>query len=758
MALAVLCLAAFIINLDTTIVNIALPSLVRQLDASTRELQWVVDAYTLTFAALVLAAGSLGDRYGRKGALLTGLVVFGSATAVGGLVDSSGALIAVRAVMGVGAALIFPATLAIIANLYTERGERARAIGLWGAMTGLGVALGPITGGWLLEHFWWGSVFVAMAPVAAVTLLGGVLFVPTSRDPATPPVDVGGLALSTVAIGTLVFTIIEAPERGWTSPATVVGFALAAAATAVFVAWERRRAHPMLDVSLFRNLRFSAASGSIMTIFFALAGFVFLITQYFQFLKGYAPFSTGLRILPVAICIAIGSVVGVRLSVTVGNKAVVATGLTLVSVSFAWVSTASTATPYIEIVGQMVLAGIGMGLTTAPATEAIMGVVPKEKAGIGSAVNDATRELGATLGVAIIGSIYASRYASGIQDAAGTLPAPALDTATDSIGAALTIADQLGPAGQTLLEASQAAFFDGFQVGCLVAASVLIAGAVFAARFLPSRPSLTTTPETNHRTRPRNGNRRGRRRRTWLLLGSADLVLLESARTRQTRPGWQPTFIVCATEGLLRGRRISPAEVRRHEEIERATEHDRRRDMTLEAPVTELDSRFSSPGAMALPWREAEQRLQTAEVYWLSTMRPDGRPHVAPLIAVWLDGALYFCTGDTERKARNLAENLHVAITTGHNALREGLDLVVEGEAVVVSDGAKVRRVADAYAAKYGEGWRIAGLDGVLTFEVTPATAFGFGREDAKSPPPGGGFNQTRWRFGASPAATGRRR
>ena len=278
-ALAVLCLAAFTINVDTTIVNIALPSLVRQLDASTRELQWVVDAYTLTFAALVLAAGSLGDRYGRKGALLIGLAVFGCATAVGGLVDSPGTLIAVRAVMGVGAAMIFPATLAIISNLYTERGERARAIGLWGAMTGLGVALGPITGGWLLEHFWWGSVFVAMAPVAAVTFLGGVLFVPTSRDPATPPVDVVGLVLSTLAIGTLVFTIIEAPERGWTSPATIVGFAVAAAAAAVFVAWERSRPHPMLDVSLFRNLRFSAASGSIMVIFFALAGFIFLINE-----------------------------------------------------------------------------------------------------------------------------------------------------------------------------------------------------------------------------------------------------------------------------------------------------------------------------------------------------------------------------------------------------------------------------------------------------------------------------------------------
>src|SRR5262245_19547828 len=495
-ALAVLCLAAFTINVDTTIVNIALPSLVRQLNASTRELQWVVDAYTLTFAALVLAAGSLGDRYGRKGALLTGLTVFGVATTIGGFVDSPGALIGVRAVMGVGAAIIFPATLSIISNLYTERGERARAIGVWGAMTGLGVSLGPITGGWLLEHFWWGSVFVAMAPVAALTFVGAVFFVPTSRDPATPPVDVVGLALSTLAIGTLVFTIIQAPEQGWSDPATTVGFALAAAAATVFVTWERRRTHPMLDVSLFRNLRFSAASGSIMVIFFALAGFIFLITQYFQFLEGYTPLSTGVRILPVATCIAVGSIVGVRLSVTVGNKAVVATGLLLVGVSFAWVSTASIQTPYIEIAGQMILAGLGMGLTTASVTEAIMGVVPKEKAGIGSAVNDATRELGATLGVAIIGSVYASLFASCIQDAAGSLPPPVVATASESIGAALAVANQLGPAGRPLLEASQAAFFDGFQLGCLVAASVLFVGAAFAARFLPSRPAPATAPAT----------------------------------------------------------------------------------------------------------------------------------------------------------------------------------------------------------------------------------------------------------------------
>jgi len=490
-ALAVLCLAAFIINVDTTIVNITLPSLVRQLDATTSELQWVVDAYTLTFAALVLAAGSLGDRYGRKGALLTGLAVFGGATAVGGLVDTPTALHAVRAVMGVGAAIIFPATLSIISNLYTERKERAKAIGIWGAMTGLGIAFGPVTGGWLLESFWWGSVFVAMAPVAAVTLVAAVVFVPTSRDPATPPLDVGGLVLSTLAVGTLVFTIIEAPERGWTDPVTLAGFATAALLAVVFVVWEQRRTRPMLDVDLFRNLRFSAASASVTVVFFALAGFTFLITQYFQFLKGYEPLSTGVRILPVAVSVAVGSIVGVKLSVAFGNKAIVATGLALVGASFAWVSTDSASTPYLAMAGQMIVAGVGMGFTTAPATEAIMGVVPKEKAGIGSAVNDATRELGATLGVAVVGSVFASIYVSDLEGsaAADTVPQPALDRAGEGIGAALGVGEQLGEAGRPLVAAARDAFFDGFQVGCLTAAGVLFVGALFAARFLPSRPT-----------------------------------------------------------------------------------------------------------------------------------------------------------------------------------------------------------------------------------------------------------------------------
>src|SRR6476646_628481 len=226
--LLTLCLAAFTINLDTTIVNVTLPTLVRELNASTRQLQWIVDSYNLLFAALVLAAGSVSDRFGRKGALLTGLGIFAAGSVLGSLASSPGQLIAIRGVIGLGAAVIFPTTLSILTNVFTERTERAKAIGLWGAMTGVGVAAGPISGGWLLEHFWWGSVFAALVPVAAVVAALTVLWVPSSRDPNTPRLDLAGLAMSTAAIGTLVFTIIEAPEVGWLTGRTLASFALVA--------------------------------------------------------------------------------------------------------------------------------------------------------------------------------------------------------------------------------------------------------------------------------------------------------------------------------------------------------------------------------------------------------------------------------------------------------------------------------------------------------------------------------------------------
>jgi EmrB/QacA subfamily drug resistance transporter len=298
--LAGLCLAAYIISLDITIVNVALPALVRQLGATTTGLQWVVDAYNLAFAALVLVAGSLSDRLGRKGMLLAGLGVFGAASLAGSFAASSGELIAARAVMGLGAAMMFPPTLSLLTNVFTGRRERAIAIGLWGATTGVGIATGPIIGGWLLERFWWGSVFVFMAPVAAVVAAVVALAVPTSRDPRTPPVDWLGLVLSTAGMGLLVLGVIQAPGWGWHSLRAIAVLAAGTAVLAVFVAVEGRAMHPMMDVALFGNPRFTAASGSVAIAFFALNGFIFLLSQYFQVVKGYGPLSTGVRLLPVA--------------------------------------------------------------------------------------------------------------------------------------------------------------------------------------------------------------------------------------------------------------------------------------------------------------------------------------------------------------------------------------------------------------------------------------------------------------------------
>ena len=494
--LITLCLAALIINIDVTIVNVTLPSLVRQLGATTTQLQWIVDAYTLVFAALILAAGSVGDRLGRKGVLLAGLGVFALGSLAGSLASTPNQLIAARAAMGIGAAGIFPATLSLIANVFTERAERAKAIGLWGATTGVGVATGPIVGGWLLENFWWGSVFVFMVPIAVVVAALVAWTVPTSRDPNIRPIDWPGLLLSAAGFGTLVFSIIEAPQWGWGSGRTVATIAAGLLIVAVFIAVERRTERPMMDVSLFKNPRFTAASGAITIGFFVLAGFTFIITQYFQFVKAYSPFGTGLRLLPVAASIAVASVVGTRLAVKIGNKAVVATGLALWAGAVLWISTVSVSTSYYVIVGQMLMGGGGLGLITAPATEAIIGAVPKEKAGVGSAVNDATRLFGAALGVAVIGSIAASLYGSRLGSALPpNLPAAAAAAAKGSVGGALLAAKSLAAGGlvapaHNLANAAVGAFLHSTSGALKVASAVALAGSVMAALLLPARPRV----------------------------------------------------------------------------------------------------------------------------------------------------------------------------------------------------------------------------------------------------------------------------
>jgi EmrB/QacA subfamily drug resistance transporter len=496
-----LCLAALIINVDVTIVNVALPSLVRQLGATTTSLQWIVDAYTLVFAALILAAGSLSDRVGRKGILLLGLGVFGLGSLAGSLASTSGQLIAARVVMGIGAAAIFPSTLSLIANVFTDRAERAKAIGLWGATTGAGVAAGPIVGGWLLGRFWWGSVFLFMVPLATVVALLVAWAVPTSRDTAAPPIDWPGLLLSSAGMGTLVFSIIQAPHWGWGDTRTLLAIAAGLAILALFVNVERRQPRPMLDVGLFRNLRFTAASVSITIAFFTLTGFTFLITQYFQFVKDYTPFGTGLRLLPVAMAIAVASVVGTKLAVRIGNKAVVTAGLALWGADLLWMATNSASTHYLTLVGQMIIGGAGIGLITAPATEAILGAVPTEKAGVGSAVNDATRLFGDALGVAVIGSIAASLYSNRLsQTIPHGLPSQAAHAARGSLGGALVAAQHLGQSGLTiparhLTTTAVGAFLHSFTGSLQVAGAIAFAGAVIAAMLLPSRPGTPPDAE-----------------------------------------------------------------------------------------------------------------------------------------------------------------------------------------------------------------------------------------------------------------------
>lgn len=491
--LFVTCVAVFVTVVDGTIVNVALPSLSRELGASTRELQWIVDAYLLVFTGLLLAAGGLGDRYGRKKALLAGLAVFGVTSAYAGAAGSAEALIVGRALMGVGAALIFPATLAIITHVFRDPVERAKAIGVWGATTGLAVAAGPIAGGWLLEHFWWGSVFFVNVPIVIAGIVAVAFVVPESRDLEAPRLDWLGLALSIASITTLVFTVIEAPKWGWASMETLVGFALAAVLLTVFVLWELRVEHPMMPVRIFRSLRFSAASVSVTAAFFALFGFIFLITQYFQLVRGYSPLEAGVRTLPVATAIAVASILAPRVVDRIGTTRVVSAGLALMAVAFAWISTASGATPYLEIVGQMVLLGAGLGLTTAPATESIMGSLDQGKAGVGSAVNDTTRELGGTLGVAVLGSVFTSVYVGALRDGSvfSALPSDAQQAAEESVSAAAVVAGQLGPNAPAFVNEVSQAFLSGLQIACLVAAGVAAAGSLFAARFLPAR---ATTP------------------------------------------------------------------------------------------------------------------------------------------------------------------------------------------------------------------------------------------------------------------------
>jgi EmrB/QacA subfamily drug resistance transporter len=487
--LAVMCLSLLLIVMDNTIVNVALPTLQRDLDASTSELQWIVDSYILVFAGLLLTMGSLGDRFGRRGALAIGLTIMGSASVASAFATDASHLIATRAIMGIGAALIMPATLSIITNVFTDRRERAQAIALWSATAGVAVAIGPVTGGWLLEHFWWGSVFLVNVPVVVVAVVLGQLYVPTSRDPAAPRVDIPGAVLSIAGLVALVWAIIEG-AHGWTDPTVLAAFGAAAVLLGLFVVWERRTPTPMLDINFFRDPRFSAASGALMLTFFAMLGSLFLLTQFMQSVLGYTALETGVRLLPMAAVQMVLAPLSAKVVERIGSKIVVTTGLLVAGAGLLLASRLDPSASYGEVVLSLIVLAAGLALVMPPATESIMGSLPPAKAGVGSAVNDTTREVGAALGVAVLGSVMSSTYRPRVSDAiAGRgVPTETANAVTDQIGAAMEVAARLGGApGRALADVAASGFADGMGRAFLVGAAALVVGAVLTAVYLPAR-------------------------------------------------------------------------------------------------------------------------------------------------------------------------------------------------------------------------------------------------------------------------------
>jgi EmrB/QacA subfamily drug resistance transporter len=494
--LGVLCLSVFLAVVDNTIVNVALPRMSEQLHASNSQLQWIVDAYSLAFAGLLLIGGSLGDRYGRKGALSLGIVAFAGFSVLAGLSSSVHGLIVARALMGMAAAFIFPATLAILTNTFRDPKERATAIGIWTGVVGLAVALGPLTGGALLQHFWWGSIFFVNLPVAAIAVGLGAWLIPNSKDPSAPRLDLLGFLLSGVGIATIVYTTIEAPGRGWSNRLTVGGYGFALVVLAAFAVWERHTDQPMLDVTLFANIHFSAASFSITVSFFALFGFIFMITQYFQLVRGYDTLSAGVHTLPFAIATGAVAPLAPALAHRIGTKIVVPLGLVLMGAGFAVASTLQPTTAFMgPVLISMVLIAAGLGMVAAPSTEAILAVLPPAKAGVGSAVNDVTRELGGAFGVAVVGAVFSSVYGPRLVERLGRLaasgvhlPPPALAAARASTAAALQVAGAAPPPARALItRAAQQSFVDGMARGSLLCAGVVFMGAVFAFLVLPRR-------------------------------------------------------------------------------------------------------------------------------------------------------------------------------------------------------------------------------------------------------------------------------
>lgn len=487
--LSVLCLSLLIVFIGNSSLNVAIPTLSRQLHATESQLQWVIAVYSLVFAGLLFSTGALGDRFGRKGALQLGLVLFLLGCVVASRADSMAQLIASRAVMGAAAALIMPSTLSLLVNVFPPE-ERTKAIAVWAGVAGSAGAIGPVASGLLLNHFWYGSIFLINVPVCLLALVTGRFLVPKSRDPEQSQLDPLGALLSIVAIASLVYGLIEAPDKGWAATSTLIVFGVGLLGLGLFIAWERHHDEPMLDVRYFRNGAFSSSTSGMILVFMAMFGVMFLITQYFQLILGYSPLGASLRFLPIVPIMMIVAPNTPKLGERFGANRLVATGISLVGAALLMFRLLTPTTPYLVILGALVPLIGGMALSMSPMTAGIMSAVPPRRAGAGSAMNDATRELGTALGVAVMGSIAASKYGSAIDSVTAGLPEAQQREARASLAGAIRVGgQQSGDLGGRIVHQAQVAFISGIHLAVTIGACLALVAAVVVGRFLPRRLS-----------------------------------------------------------------------------------------------------------------------------------------------------------------------------------------------------------------------------------------------------------------------------